>query len=134
MALANLGKLDETVKLCEESALLEPTNVQTYFTLAMALVELNKVNEAESTLRKTLFLDRKFVLGYFQLGLLLLRKKEHQAGLKCLRNALAIVKTMDASLPVAGFGGLPYGDLSKILEQELALHTTVENNFSEKTT
>jgi len=121
-ALANLGKLTLAVNCCQKSLALDSTDKQTYFTLAMILIELNRLSEAEAALRKTLYLDHNFVIGHFQLGLLLLKNKQYDPGLKCLRNALEIVRTQDPSQPVAGFQELNYGRLTEILANEIELN------------
>lgn len=122
--LANSGKLDEAVKVCEEGFKKDPTNKLNYFTYSLAMSELNKLNEAESALRKTLFLDNQFVAGHFQLGLLLLRKNQHAAGLKSLKNALSIAESRKSDDTVPGSPGLSYKDFADILRQEIRLYVT----------
>jgi len=121
-ALANLGKLEEAVKLCQESLLQEPTNKFTYFTYAMVLAELNRFEESESALRKTLFLDNTFVAGHFQLGLLLLRNKRQEAGVKSLQNALTIAGSKDPSQIVPGSQGVCYGHFAVTVKHEIDLY------------
>jgi len=123
--LANMGKLNEAIKLCEEGFRLEPTNKLNYFTYGLTLSELNRLPEAESALRKTLFLDNQFVAGHFQLGLLLLRKNQHEAGLKSLKNALAIAESKQQQEVVPGSQGLCYKDFADILRNEINLHITI---------
>ncbi len=122
--LANLGNLDEAIKLCEMSIKIDSTNIETHFILAMALIEINKIYAAEKELRKVIFLNNKFVEAHFQLGLLLLRAKKHDSGIKSLHNAVQIAKGRDPGEPVSGFQGLNYGRLTEILQRELELHTT----------
>lgn len=121
-ALANLGKLDQAVQRCHDCLAIDSTNINTYFTLAMVLVELNRTKEAEAAFRKTLFLDHEFVMGHFQLGLLLIKNKQHELGLKCLSNALAIVKSHSPEDEVKGFNKLCYGHFAEILQHEIDLH------------
>ncbi len=120
--LANLGNLEDAIKLCEESIKIDPINVQTHFILAMSLVELNEMKSAEDELRKVIFLDKNYVQAHFQLGLLLLRIKKHDMGIKCLKNALMIAKSSSQSNFVPGFDELTYGKLSEILGREIELH------------
>jgi chemotaxis protein methyltransferase CheR len=122
--LANLGKLEEAIILFQKSLALDPANKNCYFTYAMALSELNKLDQAEAALRKTLFLDHEFVLGHYQLGLLLLRNKQINNGLKCLKNALAIAKSKDRSQRVPGPQELSYGRLADILGYEFELYSS----------
>jgi len=123
---ANLGKLGEAVNYCHVSLTLEPTNMQTYFTLAMSLIELNKIPEAKSALRKALFLDHQFVIGHYQLGLLLIRNNEYPSGMRSLKNAVTLAKTHPPKEEVKGFAGLTYGYLSEIFTKELELYQAGE--------
>lgn len=129
-AYANLGKLDLAARCCEQCLAIEPTNLQTYFTLAMILLEMNQLDEAERALRKVLFLDNEFILGHYQLGLLLLRNKKIEPGIKCLKNALAMVKKMPPHAHPIGFEQLDLNELQKTLENEIALHGQSGENSS----
>lgn len=124
--LANLGKLEEAIKLCEEGFKKDPVNKLHYFTYGLALFELNKLNESEAALRKTLFLDNQFVAGHFQLGLLLLRKNQQDAGIKSLKNALSIAQSKSPEEAVPGSPGLCYKRLAEILQNEINLHVVTE--------
>jgi chemotaxis protein methyltransferase CheR len=125
-ALANLGKLDKAADLCLQSLAIDSTNINTHFLLAMVLTELNRTKEAEIELRKTLFLDHQFVMGHFQLGLLLIKNKQSELGLKCLYNALSIVKNHDASQQITKLDNIDYGNLAEILEHEIELHISAK--------
>lgn len=121
-ACANLGQLEQSLQASLDSLSLDTTNPVTYFTYALTLTELNRLKEAEDALRKTLFLDHQFVIGHFQLGLLLLRKREHDKGMKSLMNALAIAKAKNPDEPVQGYQALNYGKLSEIFAHEIEMY------------
>lgn len=120
--LANTGKLKEAIELCQKMFKAEPTNKLNYYTYALAMSELDELSEAESALRKTLFLDNEFVAGHFQLGLLLLRKNQHEAGLKSLKNALAIAECKNSDEFVPGSPDLSYSQFADILRNEISLY------------
>jgi len=127
IALANLGKLAEAEKVCQEGLKYHATDKDMYFTYALIHIELNHLVEAEKMLRKTLFLDHQFVPGHFQLGLLLLRNKQIELGLKSLCNALIIAKAKDPKEKVISSQGLCYGRFVEIVKQEIELHTLSGN-------
>jgi chemotaxis protein methyltransferase CheR len=133
-AFANLGKLDKAADLCYQSLAVDSASIDTHFTLAMILIELNRTKEAEVELRKTLFLDHQFVMGHFQLGLLLIKNKQHELGLKCLQNALSIVKNNNPDQSIKGSPHINYRNLTEILEHEIELHVLAkgESNVSNK--
>lgn len=121
-ALANMGMLEESLAVCQESIALNKTDKQSHFTQAMVQLELNLLDAAEDSLRKTLFLDRNFVMGHYQIGLLMIRKKDYEAGIKSLQNALKIVDSKIPTESVQGFSDLTYGRLADILKNEIDLH------------
>ncbi len=123
-ALANLGKLQQAEKICQEILSRYSTDKESYFTYALILIELNQIIEAEKILRKTLYLDHQFVPAHFQLGLLLLRDKKYALGLKSLTNALTIAKSKDADEQVTGTRGLNYEGLVDILQHEIEIHSS----------
>ncbi|SRR5579883_224351 len=120
--LANEGKLAEAIIILKESLKLDPTNKYSYFTYALTLAELNQFNEAKEALKKTLFLDHQFVAGHYQLGLLLLKEKQQEEGLRCLRNALSIAKIKDPNEKLQGSNDISYGRLADILEHEIDIY------------
>ncbi|MDX1900862.1 MAG: CheR family methyltransferase [Gammaproteobacteria bacterium] len=125
-ALANLGRLDESIQFCQESLMRDSTNIHVRFILAMSLLEFGKAKEAETELRKTLFLDHQFVVGHFQLGLLLIHNNQLNTGLKCLKNALSIVKAKDPNIELEGINCCRFRE---ILEHEIDLHTVKGNEL-----
>ncbi len=122
-ALANLGKLPQALTCCNEGLMINSTHKHLYFTHAMILLELNELAESEKSLRKAIFLDHRFVEAHYQLGLLLLRCKDKAAGLKCLRNTLAIAKNEAPENMISAFNSLTFNQLVTILENELAVHS-----------
>lgn len=129
---ANLGHLDEALKYCEESLLLDSTNKDTYFTYGLTLTELDRNNEAEVAFRKALFLDYQYVEVHFQLGILLLKNRLIDSGLKSLRNALAIVEASDSSRLVEGFNWLNYARFAEIIKAEIELYIMAGSANNEK--
>lgn len=123
VSLANLGKLEEAIQIFQKVIKHDPTNKHAYFTYALTLIEMNKLQQAEKLLRITLYLDNQFVVAHYQLRLLLLRNKQHDSGLKCLKNALAIVSTKNPEQEVSESPGLSYERLSEILKYEIDIYS-----------
>lgn len=128
--LANLGKLEDAKLVFEQSLNMDSTNKNIYFSYALTLVELNRFQDAEKALRQTLFIDHQFVAGHYQLGILLLRIKKYSAGLKCLHNALNIVKTKNAEELVPGPQALSYGRLAELLGREIDLYSKKKESYA----
>lgn len=124
IALANVGRLEESYKYFEISIQSDPTNKITYYAFSMVLSELNMEAKAEEALKKTLYLDHSFAVGHYQLGLLLLRNKKTAKGIKHVKNAYDISKLMPAEGTVDGADNLTYGRLAEILSYEIEMHST----------
>lgn len=121
-ALANLGDLGAALQACEQSLALDPTDKHTYLIQGMALMESGQVQQAEAALRKAVFLDHAFAEAHHQLGHLLLRLGRRAAGLKSLRNALALAEQGDPQRPIHNAPGMNHGRFAEILRHEIGIY------------
>jgi chemotaxis protein methyltransferase CheR len=91
-ALADQGKLNEALTLCEESLASDKLNPGLHFLCAIILQELNRIDEAGASFKRTLYLDQNFLLAHFALGNLGLRQGNGRAAKKYFENVLALLK------------------------------------------
>jgi chemotaxis protein methyltransferase CheR len=91
-ALADQGKLNEALALCEESLASDKLNPGLHFLRAIILQELNRIDEAGVSLKRTLYLDQNFLLAHFALGNLGLRQGKARAAKKHFENVLTLLK------------------------------------------
>jgi len=122
-ALANLGRGREALEACDASLQRDTADKHTYFLRAMVLLELHRLPEAEEALRRTLYLDRDFLEAHYQLALLQMRRGERQAGLKSMRNALAIAERTTPERRLHDAAGRDHERMAAILRHELCIYT-----------
>lgn len=125
-ALANLGRAREALEACDASLQRDSTDRHTYFLRAMVLLEMHRLPEAEAALRRTLYLDRDFLEAHYQLALLQMRRGERQAGLKSMRNALAIAERTSPERRLHDAAGRDHERMAAILRHELCIYA--QNN------
>lgn len=121
-ALANLGRAREALEACDASLRRDTSDKHTYFLRAMVLLEMHRLPEAEETLRRTLYLDRDFLEAHYQLALLQMRRGERQAGLKSMRNALAIAERATPERRLHDAAGRDHERMAAILRHELCIY------------
>lgn len=124
-ALANLGDLDAALQACEQSLALDPTDKHTYLIQGMVLMEHGQAQQAEAALRKAVYLDHAFAEAHHQLGHLLLRLGRRAAGLKSLRNALALAEQAAPQRPIHNAPGMNHGRFAEILRHEIGIHAAI---------
>ncbi len=121
--LANLGRLEEAVELCELAFEKGSTDKHTHFIYALALSGMGRFSEAEAALRKALFLDHQFVEAHYQLALLLFGSGRMPLGLKSLQNALKIAKAGDPDRGIHDSPGMTYGRFVEVLQSEFDIYS-----------
>lgn len=119
-ALANLGDLDQALKLSDLSIQKNDSDSHTYLIKAMILLGLNRLGEAETALRQALLLNSDFVEVQFHLGLLLIRLNRWEEGVRLLRSASELIKKFDPERKVHHAPRLNFAQFSKIIENEIA--------------
>lgn len=119
--LANLGRARDALAACDRSLALDPYDKHSHFIRALVLLELNRLPAAEEAFKRTLYLDRNFAEAHFQLGLLRLRRDQNAAGMKSLRNALAIADATDPDRRLHDAAGMKHSRMATILRNELKI-------------
>lgn len=123
LALASIGELRLSLKICEECIASFPADKYIYFTYALIQQECHDFSAAEQSLKKVIYLDHAFVVAHFQLGLLQLRHHHDEMGIKSLRNALTLAKNHSEQEKVPAAMNVTYGQLAEILKNELEIYT-----------
>ncbi len=91
-ALADQGKLNEALALCEEAMAIDKLDPGLYFLRAIILQGLNRIDEAGISLKRTLYLDQDFLLAHFALGNLELRQGKGPSAKKHFENVLMLLE------------------------------------------
>lgn len=94
-SLANLGRLDEAKRWCEQAIHAEKLNPSNYYLLATIYQEQERLKESMKSLRQALYLDPEFVLAHFALGNLAKTQGMPNESRKHLENARSLLINMD---------------------------------------
>ncbi|MBE9467467.1 MAG: chemotaxis protein CheR [Bacteroidetes bacterium] len=114
-AYANLGKLNEALKLCKKSISSNKLNYKTHYLYATILQENNMENEAEAILKKVINLNPNFVLSYYSLGMIFLRNNNVTDTTKCFEKILSIIHTYSQDEILPESEGLTAGRFREII-------------------
>jgi len=124
--LANLGQLNESLKLCEYYLSLYPTDKHIHLLQGIILIEDNRLEEAEAALRKAIYLDYTFPEAHYQLGLLQLNSKRYEAGIKSLSIALSHARKYPERI-VHNAPDMNYKRFTAIIEKEIQIYEAILN-------
>ena len=92
-ALANQGRLADSLALCTRTIAVSNLDPELHYLHATILQELNREEEAIASLRRALYLDPNLVPAYFALGSLAMRRGDVRTGRRNCENALALLAT-----------------------------------------
>jgi chemotaxis protein methyltransferase CheR len=90
-AYANLGRIQEARRWCDNAVSSGKLNPEIHFLRAVILQSAGEIPAAVQSLKQALFLDPDFVMAHFMIGLL----NKSPAGKKSLQNALSLLKDLD---------------------------------------
>lgn len=122
MALANTGKLNDALKVCEECIDKNKMNKDAYFLYALIMSESRKWKESESAFRKALYIDPEFLLCRYQFGLFLIRHGKIDEGMRALNNVVKSASKFDENELLPDSNNMRYKDLISAVTNVLELH------------
>jgi len=105
-AYANMGKLDEARKWCEQSVQTEKLHPDYHYLLATIYQEQGLVEEPIKSLRHAIYLDPDFVMAYYLLGHLTRGQGKTGESKKYFRNALGLLSSLEPGEIVPHSDGL----------------------------
>ena len=119
-ACANLGRLAEAQRWCEDAIGEDRLDARLHYLLASILLERGRANEAEQSLRRALVVDESFVLAHFTLGNLARRRAGRRTARDHYERTLALLRRYrpDDLLPESD--GMTARNLSEIATLALA--------------
>ena len=92
-SLANRGKLDEALSVCERAIAADKLDIAHYFLFANILQEQKRDAEAIAAFKQVLYLDPGFVMAHFSLGNLEQQQGKTAAANKYFKNALELLNS-----------------------------------------
>jgi chemotaxis protein methyltransferase CheR len=115
-AYANMGKLDEARKWCEQAVQTEKLHPDYHYLLATIYQEQGLVEEPIKSLRHAIYLDPDLVMAYYLLGHLTRGQGKPGESKKCFRNSLDLLSSMGPGEIVPHSDGLTAERLRETLE------------------
>jgi len=91
--LANQGRLEEALTICNEVIASDKLAPGLYFLRASILQELDKINEAIESLKQAIYIDPDYIMGHFTLGNLFIRQGNIKNAKRYFNNALELLST-----------------------------------------
>lgn len=105
-AYANMGKLDEARKWCEQAIQAEKLHPDYYYLLATIYQEQGLVEEPIKSLRHAIYLDPDLVMAYYLLGHVMRQQGKPGPSKKYFTNALDLLSSMEQGEIVPHSDGL----------------------------
>ncbi|MFH1213277.1 MAG: tetratricopeptide repeat protein, partial [Candidatus Neomarinimicrobiota bacterium] len=113
---ANLGRLDEALRLCREALEIDKLDPMLHYLQATILAELGDQPASIAALKKTIYLDPDFVLAHFYLGNVNLQLRQASHAKRYFQNALAILSKRMPEEILSVSEGITAGRLKEIIE------------------
>jgi chemotaxis protein methyltransferase CheR len=119
--LADQGRLTEALALCEKAIARDKLEPRLHLLKATILQELNRQDDAIASLKRAIYLDPKAVTAHFTLGNLALRSGDARAGMRCLKNALALLAGRGDEEILSDAEGLTTGRFREIIKATMRI-------------
>lgn len=118
-AYANLGRLIEARRWCENAVAGDKLNAENYYLLASILLEQEETALAERALNQALYADPEFAPAHFTLGNIANSQRKFKKAQKHFKNALHILSSFKPEDIFPGSDGMTAGGLSEIIDFNL---------------
>ncbi len=110
-ALADQGKLEDAVRLCESVLAQDRLGHEAYFLLAAIAQERGEIEAALGALHRVVYLAPDFAAAHFLLGSILLCQGRHKQGLRSMETVVRLLQALPCDEKVPGSDGLAAGRL-----------------------
>jgi len=120
-SLANEGRLEEALVLCDQWAALSTLDATERYLRAIVLQELGKLDDARRLFQQALYLAPDFVVAHIALGNLARGIRDTAGARRHFDNALALLRLRSPTELLAESDGLTAGRLTEIVTSLLAL-------------
>ena len=104
--LADKGRLDEALELCERYVKRRPMDKNGHYLLGTVLMEKGDFPKAETAFRRTIYFDPNFVMAHFALANIYSITDKTKDARKHYTNVLRILERFDPTAPVPESEGM----------------------------
>jgi chemotaxis protein methyltransferase CheR len=119
-ALANLGRLKESLEWCEQAIHTDRLNPGLHYLHATILEEQGLMDKAMMSMKRVLYLDQNFALAHFALGNIALRLEKITDSRKHFENALSLLNAYRREDILLESDGMTAGRLVEIIETTMS--------------
>jgi chemotaxis protein methyltransferase CheR len=123
--LADRGRLTEALAMCEIAIAGDRLDPRLRYLEATILQELNREEEAIASLKRSIYLDHDSVPAYFTLGNLALRSGDAGTGMRCFKNALALLAAREDEEILPESEGLTAGRFREIIKATMRIESSI---------
>jgi chemotaxis protein methyltransferase CheR len=120
-ALANQGCLDDAGAVADRALAVQGPTAELLYLHAVLLLQAGRAAEAAATARRALYLDRTLIVAHLTLADALRRTGKLGAARRSLRNATALLETLDRETQVPASDGDTAGRLIELVRAKLRL-------------
>jgi len=120
--MANMGRLDDALSLCEALVAAGNTDKHNHFMLGLIRLDTDDAVGAKKAFHSAIFLDRTFMEAHYQLAMILIRAGNKKKGLKSLQNALALAKVAPPDRVLHESAGMTMERMIDVLHQSIVLY------------
>jgi len=113
---ANLGKLEEASRFCDNALQIFTTNESLYYLKATILMEQGKDDAAFNALNRAIYLKPNFVLAHFLLGTICYKLLKENEGSRHYKNMADILAKMDDKELVPESEGITVAKFIKMID------------------
>ena len=116
---ANLGRLNDSLKWCQQAIAHDKVNAGYHFLQSTIHQERGELDAAREALRRTLFLDQTFVIAHFAMGNVLRTAGKTVEARRHFTNALGLLNRHAKSDVLPESDGLTVARLKELVESIL---------------
>jgi chemotaxis protein methyltransferase CheR len=120
-ALANQGRLDEAGVVADRALAVQGPTAELLYLHAVLQLQAGRAAEAAALARRALYLDRTLVVAHLTLADALRRTGKLGAARRSLRNAAALLETLDREQQLPASDGDSAGRLAELVRVKLRL-------------
>jgi chemotaxis protein methyltransferase CheR len=121
--LADQGRLSDALAVCESAIAGDRLDPRLLYLKATILQELNREEEAIESLKRSIYLDPDSAPAHFILGNLAMRSGDASTGMRCFKNAQALLSTRGDEEILPESEGLTAGRFREIISATMRIGT-----------
>lgn len=125
--LANLGKLEDSLKWCKKSLSINNIDQESYYLCGTINKELGNIDQAIDCFYKILYLNKDSILANFSLGLIYKEQNNNIKSIKYFNNTLKILNKYKSEEVIDFTDGITAGKFIEIIKKFIIQYKEISN-------